>query len=97
MPQAVYVLWTILLIVAVLAIPALIFLLHQVWRAARHIEQYFKDMKAAGVGIAENTGHVEALEDTVSVAGTILSTAAQIDEHAKAVEETLGERAAKRP
>ena len=95
MPQAVYIIWTILLAIAVLAIPVLVFLLHQVWRAAYHIERYFKDMATAGMGIAVNTDHVTALEDTTSVAGTILSTAAQIDEHAKVVEKTLGERAAK--
>ena len=95
-PQAVYILWSILLVIAVLAIPVLVFLLHQVWRAAYHIERYFKDMAIAGMGIAVNTDHVVALEDTTSVAGTILSTTTQIDEHAEIIEKTLEERAAKR-
>lgn len=95
MPQAVFVLWTILLIVTVLVLPIIVGLLHRTWKAARSIERYFKEMAEAGVGIAGNTDHVSALNDTISVASGMLDVAGNLDEHAKTIKETLADRASK--
>lgn len=93
MPQAVYTIWTILLIVAILAAPLLVYLLHRTWQAARSIERYLREMRVAGEGIAENTGHIEALEETADTGDALLSTAGDIDAHAATIEDTLEERA----
>lgn len=95
MPQAVFVLWTILLVVAVLLLPFIVALLHKTWKAAHSIERYFKEMLEAGVGIAGNTDNIKALNDTISVASGILSTAGEVNEHAEIIKTTLGSRASK--
>ena len=95
MPTAVYVIWAILLIVAVLVLPLIVRLLHRTWKAARNIEIYFAEMLEAGLGIAGNTEHIKALEDTIAVAGEMLDTAGGLDEHAGVIETTLDQRASK--
>lgn len=95
MSQAVIVLWTVLLVVTVLVLPLIVSLLHRTWKAARSIQRYFKEMETAGMGIAENTDHITALEDTISVAGGMLETAGEIDSNAETIENVLGERAKK--
>lgn len=93
-PTAVYAIWIITLAVAVLVIlPLTVYLLHRTLNAARGIESYFADMRDAGLGIAGNTRHITALDDTISVAGQILETAGQINEHAATIEKTLAARA----
>ena len=57
MPQAVFILWTILLVVTVLLLPFIIYLLHKTWKASKSIERYFKEMLEAGLGVAGNTEH----------------------------------------
>lgn len=94
MPQAVYTLWAILLIVTVLLLPYIVGLLHQTWKAARSIERYFKEMLDAGLGIAGNTEHITALNDTISVASGMLEVAGSINEHAEVIKDTLAGRAA---
>ncbi|MCV0403714.1 MAG: hypothetical protein K5924_08380 [Chloroflexi bacterium] len=94
-PVIVYVLWWILLIVGVVVVlPIVVYLLHRTLNAARGIEHYFARSLEAGLGIAENTANVVALEDTIKVASGILDTAAQIDEHAATIEQALGSRRA---
>lgn len=95
MSQAVIVLWAILLIVTVLVLPIIVSLLHRTWKAARSIQRYFSEMETAGNGIAENTGHITALEDTISVAGGMLNTAGDINSNAETIENVLGDRADK--
>lgn len=93
-PQGVYIIWAILLIVAVfIVLPLVVFLLHRTWLAARSIERYFAEMAAAGVGIAENTSHIKALEDTIAVATTILGVAGNINDHTNTIMTTLAARA----
>ena len=94
MPQAVYIIWWIVIIVAILAAPLLVVLLHRTWNAARSIEQYFANMLEAGLGIANNTDHITALEDTIGVASDMLGTAGNINEHAETIKNTLAQRAA---
>ncbi len=92
-PLIVYILWWVLLIVAVaVVLPILVYLLHRTLNAARGIEHYFGRALDAGLGIAGNTANVAALEDTIAVAGGILETAAQIDEHAATIEQVFTAR-----
>ena len=94
MPQAVLILWTILLVVTVLLLPLIISLLHKTWSASRNIERYFKEMNEAGGGIAGNTAHISALNDTIQVATTMLGVAGEIDENAATIKGALADRAA---
>lgn len=93
--QAVLILWLILLIVTVLLLPLIVSLLHRTWKASRNIERYFKEMNDAGGGIAGNTAHVTALDDTISVASTMLEVAGGINENAETMKGALAGRAAK--
>ncbi len=94
MPQAVYTIWFILLLVIVLVIvPLAVYLLQRTLNAAKNIERYFSEMAEAGVGIADNVSHISALEDTISVATAILGVAGQIKENTNTIKETLAGRA----
>ena len=93
MPTSVYVIWTILLLVIVLALPFIVMALQQTLRAARSIERYFAEMLTAGLGIAGNTGNIVALQDTINVAGGLLSTAGEILSHTDVIKTTLATRA----
>ena len=95
MPGIVYILWTVVLVVAVLLLPFIIRLLHKTLLAAKNIEQYLKDMKEAGLGIAGNTDHITALNSTIEVATDILDSAGKINNNTETIEVTLGGRAAK--
>lgn len=91
---AVYAIWWIVLAVAVLVVlPLTVYLLHRVYRAARSIERYLTEMRDAGTGIAENTSHIPALDDTIAVATDILQTTQRIKGHSGAVGESLTQRA----
>lgn len=93
-PPAVYVIWALLLVLAILVVlPLTVFLLYRTLRAARSIERYFAEMLAAGAGIAENTNHIKALEETIQVATTILSVAGSINDHSETIKTTLAARA----
>lgn len=90
----VYAVWGLTLAVAVLIVlPLTVYLLNRTLNAARSIELYFAEMRDAGVGIAKNTGHIPALDDTISVATQILTTAGAINAHAATIETTLATRA----
>lgn len=93
-PTAVYVIWAITLAVAVLVVlPLTVYLLQRTLTAGRSIERYLAEMRDAGVGIAKNTGHIKALDDTITVATQILGTAGSIQTHAATIETTLTARA----
>lgn len=89
------ILWTILLVVAVLVLGPVIRLLHKTLNAALNIERYLKEMKEAGLGVAGNTEHIKALNSTIEVAVDILETAGKINSNSETIEVTLGNRAAK--
>jgi hypothetical protein len=92
-PIAVYVIWWATLIVAVFAVlPLAVHLLHRTLRAARQIESYAAKSLAAGEGIAENTGNIGALEDTISTATGILHTAESIEGRTGQIEELFAGR-----
>ncbi len=95
MPTAVYVLWIILLAVALILFPFIVRLLHKTLMAAVNIERYLKEMKEAGLGIAGNTGHITALDSTIAVATDILDSAGKINGNAETIKVTLANRAIK--
>lgn len=95
MPHTVYILWLIVLVVAVILLPFIIRLLHKTLIAARYIERYLREMKEAGLGIAGNTGHITALDSTIEVATGILDSAGKINANAETIEVTMANRAAK--
>ena len=93
-PTAVYVIWWITLIVAVVAVvPLAWYLLHRAFKAARQIEHYAARSLEAGVGIAGNTANIAALKETIGVATGILGTATAIEEHTGVIEQALASRA----
>ncbi len=92
-PDAIRVIWLVLLIVLVLGLPVILFALHRLWKTARSIEQYFAEMLQAGVGIAGNTGAIVKLDDTIGGAGVLLETAGTIHADAETIRATLAARA----
>lgn len=93
-PTAVYVIWWITLIVAVVVVlPLAVYLLHRAFTAARQIERYAAKTLEAGVGVAGNTANIAALKDTINVATGILGTATAIEEHSGVIEGALASRA----
>jgi hypothetical protein len=52
-------------------------------------------MKEAGIGVAGNTEHVKALDDTIGVASGILKVAGSINENADTLKTALATRAEK--
>lgn len=96
LPTAVYVIWSIvLLVVIVLIVPLAIALLHRTLRAALSIRRYLDEMLQAGVGIAGNTSSISALNDTISVAGSMVATAGSIKQHTGTIATVMSERAAR--
>lgn len=94
LPDAVYTIWQVVLLVVVLIIvPLAIFLLQRTLNVAIQIRRYLLDMLAAGVGIAENTSSITALNDTITVAGGMLETAGNLKEHSGTIATVLAQRA----
>lgn len=93
-PAAVYVIWWVTLVVAVVVVlPLAWYLLHRAFKAAKQIERYAAKTLEAGIGIAGNTANIAALKDTITVATGILGTAAAIEEHSGVIEGALASRA----
>ena len=85
--------WIVTLAIIVLIVTPIV--LYRCWRlvrAARNIERHFAVTLEAAVGVAGNTSHVKALEDTISVASGMLETAGKIDTHSAAIENLLVSR-----
>ena len=95
MPQAVYILWIIVLVVALILFPFIVRLLHKTFMAAKNIERYLREMKEAGMGIAGNTAHITALDSTITVAVDILESAGKINANAETIETVMADRSAK--
>lgn len=91
--STVFVLWIILLVVTVLVLPFIVRLLHQVYKNAKSIDRYFGDMLTAGLGIADNTDNIKALDSTIEVASGILDVAGDINNHSEALGGALATRA----
>ena len=95
MPQAVYILWIIVLVVSLILFPFIVRLLHKTFMAAKNIERYLREMKEAGMGIAGNTAHITALDSTITVAVDILESAGKINANAETIETVMADRSAK--
>ncbi len=95
MPSAVYILWIIVLVVALLVFPIIVRLLYKTFMAAKNIERYLREMKEAGMGIAGNTEYISALNSTIEVATGILDSAGKINSNAETIKVTLAARSAK--
>ena len=93
--NALYVLWIILLVVTLLVLPFIVVLLNRTLRDARNTERYVREMRDAGMGIANNTEHIKALNSTIAVASNILTVAGQINEHSGGLGGALKSRADK--
>ena len=94
MPNAVYVIWWIGLIVTlVVFVPLAVYLLHRTWLAARSIQWYAAEAPAAAVGISGNTQHIPALDATIGVAGQMLGVAGGIVTKLDTAATVLAERA----
>ena len=79
MPSAVFVLWWIgLLVTLLIFVPLSVTLLHRTWLAARSIQRYAGEALTAAAGIAGHTKYIPALDDTITVAGSMLSAAGGI-------------------
>ncbi len=95
MPQTVYILWIVVLAVALILFPFIIRLLHKTFMAAKNIERYLREMKEAGMGIAGNTAHITALDSTITSAVDILDSAGKINSNAETIETVMADRSAK--
>jgi cell shape-determining protein MreC len=73
--------WAVTLaVVTFVVVPLAIVLLHRTLAAASAIERYTREALQAGVGIAENTGAVAALEETIAAATSLLETSQKLSE-----------------
>ncbi len=96
-PTAVYVIWRATLVVAVVVVlPLVVYLLHRALKAARQIERYAARALDSGVGIAENTENIAALEGTISTATGILEAARSIEQRTGTIEEVFEARTGRR-
>lgn len=93
-PGAVYVIWWVMLIAAVVVVlPLVVWLLNRVLTAARNIKGYTATTLEAGVGIVENTAATAALQDTIALATDMLQTAKSIEERTAIIQQVLTQRA----
>lgn len=93
-PGAVYVIWWIMLIAAVVVVlPLVVWLLNRVLTAARNIKGYTATTLEAGVGIVGNTAATAALQDTIALATEMLQTARSIEERTAIIQQVLTQRA----
>ena len=93
-PPLVYAIWWTGLVVTLLVfVPLSVVLLHRLWRTAHSIRVYAQESLTAAGGIAKNTSHIGALDDTISVASQILTTATAIEQKLGAVTGILANRA----
>lgn len=71
--NAAYWIWgTTLAIITFVVVPLALHLLHRTLRAAMSIERYARESLTAGVGIANNTAAIPALEQTLATAGSLI-------------------------
>lgn len=93
-PPLVFLIWKIGLAVTLLVfVPLSVVLLHRLWQAARSIQLYAREALTAAAGIADNTAKIAALDDTISVASSILATAGTIEQKLGAATGILAKRA----
>ena len=92
-PDAVYTIWWIGLIVTlVVFVPLAVYSLHRTWRSARSIQRYAAETLQAAAGIARNTANVSALDSTINVATEVLGAAGAVERKLNTVASVLEER-----
>jgi hypothetical protein len=92
-PDAVYTIWWIALIVTlVVFVPLAVYSLHRTWRSARSIQRYAAEALQAAAGIARNTGNIGALDATITVATDVLDAAGPVERKLNTVATVLEER-----
>ena len=92
-PDAVYTIWWIGLIVTlVLFVPLAVYSLHRTWRAARSIQRYAAETLQAAAGIARNTANIRALDSTIEVATDMLGAAGAVERKLDTVAGVLEQR-----
>ena len=89
MNPALATIWIVTLVLVVALTPWVLYLCWRLVRGAHNIERHFAITLEAAVGVAGNTSHVKALEDTITVAGGMLTTAGNLDAHSAAIEGLL--------
>lgn len=95
MPDAVNILWTILLIVALLLLPFILMLLHSSYRKAMYIERYMREMHQAAEEIALYTAKVRNLQVTNKTLTGIADASGKIEVHTNQIKSLLSDRALK--
>ena len=81
MPQTVYIIWWIGLVVTlVVFVPLSVFLLHRTYVAACAIRRYAADSLTAAAGIAGNTKYIPALDSTIAVGSAMVGVAGEISQ-----------------
>ena len=71
--NAAYWIWAVTLaIITFVVVPLALHLLHKTLKAAMSIERYARESLTAGVGIANNTAAIPALEATLATAGSLI-------------------------
>ncbi len=84
-----------LLIVLLVILPLAVSLLRRALQAARNIETYFRDMKEAGLRIADHTAAVPALDQTIETTVAMKPVTEGIEAKTGVVAELLALRATK--
>lgn len=74
-PDFVYTLWWVTLVLGYLLLPVAVYWLHSLWRAASSIRRYARDSAVAAGGIRRSTAAVPALDTTIAVATEVLAAA----------------------
>jgi len=92
-PDAVYTIWWIGLILTLVAfVPLAVYSLHRTWRSARSIQRYAAEALQAAAGIERNTRNVVALDTTITVATEILTVTGGVERKLDTVAGVLEER-----
>ena len=82
--------WVMLIATIVVIVPMAVTLLIRAVTAARNIERYTAEALTGGVGIAQNTANVAALQQTIAVATQLLAGAESIERSTAAIGTALG-------
>lgn len=78
-PPVVHTIWWIgVILTLAVFVPLAVYFLHRTWVAARSIRRYAAEALTAANGIAGNTQYIPALNDTITVAGSMLGVAGGI-------------------
>lgn len=93
MPDAVFVLWWITLIVVIfLVVPVVVYLLNRTYQAASDIRVYTAEILAAAQGIARNLEGVSELNRTPELAARVRASAAALMSEVSELERLVGDR-----